>query len=124
MFFFFSLRRENRTPRRRNQELSPLSWHLLALEWMGSVHSCEDIDTVPPRSLSSLLTTFVFLPLLFSLAFGVVLCLMLAMHTSAQVFAYAFPKPSEVERVEGMPWGCAAHAVGVLDGILKVFYGR
>lgn len=42
----------------------------------------------------------------------------------AQVFAYAFPKPSEVERVEGMPWGCAAHAVGVLDGILKVFYGR
>eukprot|EP00752_Nemacystus_decipiens_P008261 g7387.t1 len=41
-----------------------------------------------------------------------------------EVFAYAFPKPAEVERVEGMPWGCAAHAVGVLDGILKIFYGR
>ncbi|CAM9908226.1 unnamed protein product, partial [Hapterophycus canaliculatus] len=41
-----------------------------------------------------------------------------------EVFAYGFPKPSEVERVEGMPWGCVAHSVGVLDGILKVFYGR
>ncbi|CAM9960343.1 unnamed protein product [Scytosiphon promiscuus] len=41
-----------------------------------------------------------------------------------EVFAYAFPKPSEVERVDGMPWGCAAHTIGVLDGILKVFYGR
>ncbi|CAM9440562.1 unnamed protein product [Ectocarpus sp. 8 AP-2014] len=40
------------------------------------------------------------------------------------VFAYAFPKPSEPGRVGGMPWGCAAHTVGVLDGILKVFYGR
>ena len=42
----------------------------------------------------------------------------------AKVFAYAFPDPSNVERVEGMPWGCVAHSIGVLDGIIKVFYGR
>lgn len=54
-------------------------------------------------------------------------CMYVSIHPfipHAQVFAYAFPKPSQAERVEGMPWGCAAHTVGVLDGILKVFYGR
>lgn len=41
-----------------------------------------------------------------------------------KVFAYAFPDPASVERVEGMPWGCIAHSIGVLDGIIKVFDGR
>eukprot|EP00904_Undaria_pinnatifida_P000524 jgi/Undpi1/10472/HiC_scaffold_29.g12922.m1 len=40
------------------------------------------------------------------------------------VFAYAFPDPANAQPADGMPWGCAAHTVGVLDGILKVFYGR
>ena len=40
------------------------------------------------------------------------------------MFAYAFPDPGNVEPVSGMPWGCPAHSIGVLEGIMKVFYGR
>ncbi|CAM9867534.1 unnamed protein product, partial [Laminaria digitata] len=40
------------------------------------------------------------------------------------VFAYAFTEHAVAGPVDGKPWGCAAHAVGVVDGILKVFYGR
>lgn len=41
-----------------------------------------------------------------------------------QVFAYAFPDPEKTAPKEGMPWGCAAHTAGMLDGALKLFYGR
>ncbi|CAM9251030.1 unnamed protein product [Ectocarpus fasciculatus] len=37
-----------------------------------------------------------------------------------KVFAYAYV---DHDKVDGQ-WGCAAHAVGLLDGILKVVYGR
>lgn len=42
-----------------------------------------------------------------------------------KVFAYAYTNKENVgERVEGMPWGCVAHAIGVLDGIMLYIYGR
>lgn len=41
-----------------------------------------------------------------------------------KVFAYAFPDPEKTAPKEGMPWGCAAHTAGMLDGALKLFYGR
>ncbi|CAN0173723.1 unnamed protein product [Ascophyllum nodosum] len=40
------------------------------------------------------------------------------------VFKYGYQDSSRPETKEGMPWGCVAHAAGVLDGILKFFYGR
>lgn len=41
-------------------------------------------------------------------------------HGSAQVFAYGY---ADHDKVDGV-WGCAAHAVGLLDSILKMVYGR
>lgn len=42
-----------------------------------------------------------------------------------KVFAYAYADHEKAgDRVDGMPWGCAAHAVGVLDGIMLYIYGR
>ncbi|CAN0371091.1 unnamed protein product [Ascophyllum nodosum] len=40
------------------------------------------------------------------------------------VFKFAYQDSSQPVQKEGMPWGCVAHAAGVLDGILKFFYGR
>ncbi|CAM9368477.1 unnamed protein product [Ectocarpus sp. 12 AP-2014] len=37
-----------------------------------------------------------------------------------KVFAYGYV---DHDKVDGQ-WGCAAHAVGMLDGILKIIYGR
>lgn len=41
-------------------------------------------------------------------------------HNPAQVFAYGYV---DHDKVDGQ-WGCAAHAIGMLDGILKIIYGR
>lgn len=42
-----------------------------------------------------------------------------------KVFAYAYTNQETVgERVDGMPWGCVAHAIGVLDGIMLYIYAR
>lgn len=41
-------------------------------------------------------------------------------QNSAQVFAYGYV---DHDKVDGQ-WGCAAHAIGMLDGILKIIYGR
>ena len=41
-----------------------------------------------------------------------------------QLFAYAYPDYTDPSPKDGMPWGCVAHAIGVLDSLLLVFYGR
>lgn len=41
-----------------------------------------------------------------------------------QVFKFGYQDSSNPVKKEGMPWGCVAHAAGVLDGILKFFYAR
>ena len=41
-----------------------------------------------------------------------------------QVFKFGYQDSSRPVQKDGMPWGCVAHAAGVLDGILKFFYAR
>ncbi|CAN0010049.1 unnamed protein product [Sphacelaria rigidula] len=41
-----------------------------------------------------------------------------------QVFKFGYSDAANPVRTEGKPWGCAAHSLGVLDGILKYFYAR
>ena len=41
-----------------------------------------------------------------------------------QVFKFGYQDSSRPVKEDGMPWGCVAHAAGVLDGILKFFYAR
>lgn len=41
-----------------------------------------------------------------------------------QVFAFAFADSTKVESVEGKSWGCAGYAIGIVDSLLKVMYGR
>lgn len=43
------------------------------------------------------------------------------MTLRAQVFAYGYIDHDDTEDKQ---WGCAAHALGMLDGILKIIYGR
>ncbi|CAN0296296.1 unnamed protein product [Ascophyllum nodosum] len=40
------------------------------------------------------------------------------------VFKFGYQDSSKPVQKDGMPWGCVAHAAGVLDGILKFFYAR
>ncbi|CAM9542239.1 unnamed protein product [Ascophyllum nodosum] len=40
------------------------------------------------------------------------------------VFKFGYHDSSRPVKKNGMPWGCVAHAAGILDGILKFYYGR
>lgn len=37
------------------------------------------------------------------------------------MFAYGYV---DLDNVEGKQFGCPAHAIGMLDGILKIFFGK
>lgn len=41
-----------------------------------------------------------------------------------QVFKFGYSDSFNPVKKDGMPWGCVAHAAGILDGILKFYYGR
>lgn len=84
----------------------------------NGICGCGDDDAAAHSAASPSKTTTTLTRLYFILFLGTAgVCVCVCV----QVFLYGY---IDHDDTEGKKWGCVAHALGMLDGILKITYGR